>query len=63
MKRSKRWWRAPNSNTPDQKKQNVIFTPKNMTVPDDMVEMDYIGSSALRFKWAVNDIVNKLDDE
>ena len=34
-----------------------------MTVPDDMVEMDYIGSSALRFKWAVNDIVNKLDDE
>ena len=63
MKRSKRWWRAPNSNTPDQKKQNVIFTPKNMTVPDDMVEMDYIGSSALRFKWAVNDIINKLDDE
>lgn len=61
MYRAKRWWRAPNSNNPDKKQQNVIFTLKGMVVPDGANDMDYIGTCALKFRWAVNDLVNKRD--
>lgn len=61
MNRAKRWWRAPNSNKPDEKAQNVIFTPKDMMVPDGIHEMDYVGTHILRFKWAVNDLIKKDD--
>lgn len=57
MQRTKRWWRCPTSNQPDVQKQNVMFTPKNMVVPTDMVVMDYVGTCALRFKWAVKNLV------
>lgn len=58
MYKARRWWRWPESNRPDEKKQTMIFKPKDMVVPDGVVEMDYIGRQVGRFGVAVNDYKN-----
>lgn len=62
MYRAKRWWRCPTSNRPDEKKQNYIFKPKDMIVPEGHIEMDYIGTQVLRFKNAVDELLRPRYD-
>lgn len=58
MYKSRRWWRWPESNRPDDKKQAMIFKPKDMIVPPGELEMDCIGRQVGRFRVALDNYKN-----
>ena len=46
----KKWYRWPESNKPDEKRQAALFYPKDMVVPHGTAEMDHIGRQVGKFR-------------